>query len=91
MIFAEIHAFMTFHQLVDDHVKTLYSIRQHLSLRISPELNSPPIATLRKATPDRLCEAVVNYEELCLSFRTTEYSGFFEQPCDCNLLRRDSR
>lgn len=35
----------------------------------------------RKATPDRLCQAVQNYVALCAAYRTTEYATFFDEPC----------
>ena len=36
----------------------------------------------RKATPDRLCDAVSNYATLCREYARGSYSSFFDTPCD---------
>uniref|UniRef100_A0A7S4EX06 Sulfotransferase domain-containing protein n=1 Tax=Chrysotila carterae TaxID=13221 RepID=A0A7S4EX06_CHRCT len=42
---------------------------------------------LHKATPDRLCEAVINYQQLCEAYLDTDLQKFFIEACDacCNL------
>lgn len=63
----------------------------------------PPATELQytKSTPDDLCRALINFEELCIHFRNTSYAKFFrtataarkgsnecvceKQPLDCTL------
>lgn len=55
------------------------------TVRYAPTAGSLPTvgsATLRKATPDRLCEAVANFRELCRAYVGSEYATFFTDGCD---------
>ena len=51
----------------------------------------PGSTTYRKATPDRLCEAVSNYAELCAKYRKSDLAQFFTEPCStpCRARRPD--
>ena len=47
--------------------------------------------TYRKATPDRLCEAVSNYAELCAKYRKSDLAQFFTEPCSTPCRARADR
>ena len=49
----------------------------------------PGSTTYRKATPDRLCEAVSNYAELCAKYRKSDLAQFFTEPCSTPCRARD--
>ena len=42
----------------------------------------PPAAVYRKATPDRLCAAVLNYAALCREWWHGRYAEYFDEPCE---------
>ena len=51
----------------------------------------PGSTTYRKATPDRLCEAVSNYAELCAKYRKSDLAQFFTEPCSTPCRARADR
>ena len=49
---------------------------------LSPPSSSPARAEYSKATPDRLCEAVRNYGDLCRKYADTALAEHFDEPCE---------
>ena len=75
---------LCYEELRAQHVRTLDRIARFLGVDghpLSAELRG---GRLVKSTPDRLCEAVANYAELCreLSRQSGALVSFLEEPCD---------
>mmetsp|Transcript_1681 Transcript_1681/g.3967 ORF Transcript_1681/g.3967 Transcript_1681/m.3967 type:complete len:130 (-) Transcript_1681:18-407(-) len=73
---------VSYEELLEDHASTVSRVRRHLSLDAQESQKPETALSLHKATPNRLCKAVENYEQLCVSYQHTEYESFFELPCN---------
>ena len=70
---------LTYEELLHEHADALARVHRFLGV-------APPAAAAgeayRKATPDRLCAAVANYQSLCRAYEFSPYADFLEEPCD---------
>lgn len=85
---------LTYEDLLSRHEETIRAVTEFLHLSATPILQSSqrPVSSnssmLRKATPDRLCEAVSNYKQLCSRYLGTAYARFFGEACatSCSVV-----
>ena len=89
---------LTYEELLADKVIAIRSVAHFLNIAppsgIGQRADGAPTTArgepqkVAKATPDRLCDAVSNYAELCAAYRHDErYRAFLEEPCDCMASR----
>jgi len=67
--------------LLSDTDATLRAVASFLQLDPEPLMQQQASGgggALHKATPDRLCQAVTNYQALCRAYARTEYAGYFD-------------
>jgi len=86
-----------YESLLSETNSALVSISTFLRLP-SDLVRSAPQArrggSLRKATSDSLCEAILNYRQVCSTYLRTEYAAFFEAAgpgqgeCSCSTLSK---
>ena len=77
-----------YESMLHDEAAVMDQIMEYLDVELIPLARNKSARSYKKSTPDRLCEAVSNYNEFCNHFAHTEYSTYFmaEDPCDSHCI-----
>ena len=84
---------LAYEELLADRRGAIQRIATFLSLQLplaEPGIGPSGAQKYKKATPDKMCEAVRNYAEFCHAFAATRYADFFDEPCEaaCGKTRK---
>ena len=76
---------LTYEAMLRRHVSAMTAVAAFLRVDAAPLVvpgGEQSGGRLRKASPERMCAAVANYEQFCNAYANTDWSTYFDEPCD---------